>query len=260
MKLRILLLAGLLLLLYSCNKEDVVIIPALGPNSLLKDTYPLDSARKQVMNGVYRVVSSTSMFGDYVVVKWNRTSLSFACNNGKHFIMEAGHLDSVVFLEGYWRDGYSDGTGLCSMHITKPEGGTTLVTGQGAQQIVIRGAFGNGNSLPDQALSLEYVRPFPEKLNAKKFLILAHRAGGRTSDLLPVSENSIEMIDFTEKLGSTGIEIDVRLSRINFRGDGECWVDREKLEGHFEHFTDGRRPSDYLDKRPHVYCFSLRPG
>ncbi|MEI6682572.1 MAG: glycerophosphodiester phosphodiesterase family protein [Bacteroidota bacterium] len=212
MRLRILFLAGLLLLLYSCNKEDEVVIPAIGPNSILKDTYPLDSAKKQIMNGVYRVVSGTSMFGDYVVVKWNRTSLSFACNNGKHFIMEAGHLDSVVFLEGYWRDGYSDGTGLCTMHIAKEEGGTTLVTRQGAQKLVFRGAFGNGNSLPDQTLNLEYVRPFSEKLKAKKFYILAHRAGGRTSDLLPVSENSIEMINFTEKLGSTGVEIDVRLS------------------------------------------------
>jgi len=205
-------MAGLMLLLFSCNKEDVVIIPAIGPNSILRDTHPLDSTNKLLMDGVYKVVSSTSMFGDYVVVKWNRTSLSFACKNGKHFIMEAGHLDSVVFLEGYWRDGYSDGTGLCSMHIAKTEGGTSLVTGHGAQKITCRGAFGNGNGLPDQALSLEYVRPFSDKLNSKKFYILAHRAGGRTSDLLPVSENSIEMINFTEKLGSTGIEIDVRLS------------------------------------------------
>lgn len=47
------------------------------------------------------------------------------------------------------------------------------------------------------------------------FRILAHRSGGRTSNLLSISENSLEMIGFTENFGSTGIEIDVRLTKDN---------------------------------------------
>jgi glycerophosphoryl diester phosphodiesterase len=60
-----------------------------------------------------------------------------------------------------------------------------------------------------------YVRPFSQKVLKDDFRILAHRSGGRTSDLLSISENSLEMIGFTENFGSTGIEIDVRLTKDN---------------------------------------------
>jgi glycerophosphoryl diester phosphodiesterase len=164
------------------------------------------------MDGVYRVTSGSDKFGDYMVVKWNRTSLMFANNNGKHFIMDVGHLDSVVFLQGYWRDGYSDATGLCNMMISKSEGGTTIVKGNGAQQIIMRGAYGKDNGLPDQTFTLQYLRPFSDTVKKNKFYILGHRAGGRNSDRLPVSENSIAMVRYTEKLGTTGIEVDPRIS------------------------------------------------
>jgi glycerophosphoryl diester phosphodiesterase len=42
--------------------------------------------------------------------------------------------------------------------------------------------------------------------------IVAHRGGGRTSDLLPASENSVEIIKMASRFGATGIEIDVRLT------------------------------------------------
>ena len=212
MKIRLLYLTGCFLFLFACNKDTQVPIPTLGPNSLMKETHPIEPSPRLLMEGVYRVAAGSDMFGDSLVVKWNRTGLMFACNNGKHFILNAGHLDSVVFIQGYWRDGYSDGTGLCSMYISKDEGGTMIVSGNGVQQIIFRGAYGNGNKLPDQPFQLVYSRPFSEYVKNNAFYILAHRGGGRTSDRLPVSENSIEMINFTEKLGSTGIEIDVRLS------------------------------------------------
>ena len=137
MNIRIIILIGLSLLLFGCNKDTVVPIPSAGTNSIIKDTHPLKPASKLLMEGVYRATSGSGDFGDYMVVKWNRTSLSFACNNGKHFIMDAGYLDSVVFVQGYWRDGYSDATGLCTMYISKSEGGTSIVTGNGSQQIFI---------------------------------------------------------------------------------------------------------------------------
>lgn len=204
---------GLVLVLSGCNKDTQVPIPTAGPNSLMKETYPLKPSSKLLMEGVYQVSAGAEFFGDNVILKWNRTSLSIACNNGKYFVMQVGHLDSVVFLQGYWRNGYSDGTGLASMYISKGEGGTTIVTGNGNQVITMRGAFGIQTNLPDQSLALTYLRPFSEKVKNSNFYILAHRSGGRTSDRLPVSENSIAMINYTEKFGSTGVEMDVRLSK-----------------------------------------------
>ncbi|MCX6269360.1 MAG: glycerophosphodiester phosphodiesterase family protein [Bacteroidetes bacterium] len=212
MKIKYLILSGLLIFLYSCNKDTAVPVPSSGPVSLLTESNPLPPVSKLLLEGVYHVTSGSDKFGDYMVVKWNRTGVMFANNNGKHFIMEMGHLDSVVFAQGYWRDGYSDATGLCSMIIGKSEGGTTIVTGNGAQQIIIRGAYGNDSGLPDQPLTMEYMRPFSDKVKNSNFYILGHRSGGRNSDRLPVSENSLAMVSYTEKLGTTGVEVDPRIS------------------------------------------------
>jgi glycerophosphoryl diester phosphodiesterase len=212
MKFKYLIIIGLLLFLCSCNKDSVVPVPSQGPNTMIKETHPLPQVSKLLMEGVYQVTSGSGMFGDYMIVKWNRTSLSFVNKNGKHFILQVGHLDSVIFIQGYWRDGYSDATGLCNMYISRSEGGTGILTGGAAQQIMIRGAFGVDNGLPDQVLTLQYLRPFSEKVKNSNFYILGHRAGGRNSDRLPVSENSIAMVKFTEQLGTTGIEVDPRLS------------------------------------------------
>ncbi len=212
MKTKIFTLVLLALALYSCNKDTNIPIPSAGPNSIIKETLPLQAASKLLMEGVYRVTSGSDFFGDDLVVKWNRTSLSLACSNGKYVVLQVGHLDSVIFLQGYWRNGYTDGTGLASLFISRDEGGGSIVTGNGSQKIIMRGAYGIQTGLPDQALVLKYMRPFSDTVKNSKFYILAHRSGGRTSDRLPYSENSIEMINYTEKLGSTGIEVDVRLT------------------------------------------------
>jgi len=203
----------LLLGFYGCNKDTTVPVPAAGPNSIMKETYPIPALSKTLMEGVYQVTAGADFFGDQVILKWNRTGLSISNNSGKYFVMQVGHLDSLVVLQGYWRDGYSDGTGLVSMLISRDEGGTMIVTGNGSQQITIRGAYGRQAGLPDQSFTLTWLRPFSDKVKNSIFYILAHRSGGRTSDRLPVSENSIAMINFTERLGSTGIELDVRMSR-----------------------------------------------
>ena len=77
----------------------------------------------------------------------------------------------------------------------------------------IRGNIGSGNGVPDQPIVFRYERPINPSLLSRKFQIIAHRAGGRTSDNIPASENSVELIKITERFGSTGIEIDVRLTK-----------------------------------------------
>lgn len=213
MKIKAIFFVLLLLTFQGCKKDNTLAIPSAGPNSIIDQTHPLQNSSKVMMEGVYEVSGDTEMFGDQVILKNNRTNLLIATSNGKYFVMQVGYLDSVVFLQGYWRNGYSDGTGLATMMIGKDEGGTMIVTGQGSQQITIRGSFGEESNLPDKSLVLTWVRPFSDKVKNSTYHILAHRGGGRTSDLLPVSENSIAMIGFTERLGSTGIEIDVRLTK-----------------------------------------------
>lgn len=202
----------LFLALCGCNKDRELAVPSAGPNSLIKETYPLPASSRTLMDGVYKVINGNQLVGDQVVVKSNRTHLLIADATGNYFILQAGYLDSVVFLQGYWRYGYGDDTGLASFYIARSDGGTELVTGVRPRTIILRGGYGKGSESPVSEITLQYLRPFSQTILNSNFYILAHRSGGRTSDRLPVSENTIEMIGFTEKLGSTGIEVDVRLS------------------------------------------------
>ena len=212
MKVRNFYMIALLMLIIGCNKESLVPVPTSGINSFLKETYPLPPSSKPLMEGIYLATTSTTIFGDTMVVKWNHSGVLFTCKNGKHFIMNAGYLDSVIFIQGYWRDGYSDATGLCNMYVSGSEGGSDLLAGKPSSHIVLRGAYGTNNEAPNQSITLQYIRPFSQKVKSSNFYILGHRAGGRNSDLLPVSENSLAMVKFTERLGTTGIEVDPRIS------------------------------------------------
>jgi glycerophosphoryl diester phosphodiesterase len=194
----------------SCSKQDEMIVPDAGPNSIIDQTHPLPPDSKLLMDGIYTVQNGSDYFGDQIMVKWNRTRVLMANGKGHYFILEAGHLDTVIFLQGYWRYGYGDETGLSNFTISRDEGGRYMMGGGGEGNVVIRGAYGEQKGIPDQPLVLKYQRPLYNGGNRNQYHILAHRGGGRTSDKLPHSENSLAMIGFTEQLGSTGIEIDVR--------------------------------------------------
>ena len=202
----------LLMLIIGCNKESLMPVPSSGNNSFPEGTLPMPPLSKPLMEGIYLATTNTTIFGDTMVVKWNHYGVLFTCKNGKHFIMDAGYLDSVILIQGYWRDGYSDATGLCNMSISGPEGGNDILAGKPSANIILRGAYGANNEAPNQSITLQYIRPFSQKVKSSNFYILGHRAGGRNSDRLPVSENSIAMVKFTERLGTTGIEVDPRIS------------------------------------------------
>ena len=212
MSARYLTLLLLPFLFAACEKDTEVPVPTMGQAGIIGETRPLAGNSKTLMEGVYSVQQGDDLTGAQVVLKWNRTGVLIACENGIHFILQAGRLDSVVILQGYWRDGYSDATGLCNMYISSTEGGGGIVSGNAPGTITIRGAYGEEDGLPDQPFTLVYDRPFSQEVLGSDFNILAHRGGGRTSDRLPVSENCLAMFGFTERLGSTGIEIDVRLT------------------------------------------------
>jgi glycerophosphoryl diester phosphodiesterase len=100
-------------------------------------------------------------------------------------------------------------TGLARFTIGTTNGSARLLdnTVNTPTTTVIAGTFGTGEEVPVTPIRLQYNRPL---YNAKPLEIVAHRGGGRTSDLLPASENSVEIIKLASRLGATGIEIDVR--------------------------------------------------
>lgn len=204
-----------LLLFYSCDNEVEVITPVVDPSDFLGQTNPLPDNAKPIMEGVYEVTKGNELLGDQVVVKWNRDRLSiFAGINGGYLVLESGYLDSVIFFMGYWRYSTNTETGAATFYIPADEGGSEIISGDTAfTTIKFIGEYGFGNEFPANSLTLKYKRPFSEEVIQSDFDILAHRGGGRNSDYLGVSENSIEMLEIAERFGTNGVEIDARLTK-----------------------------------------------
>ncbi len=211
-------LSFLLLVVFSmgsCNDYDlpetVNIIPPIT------DGKPLTNNTKTKLEGIYKVIKGNEIFGDILILKWNyQNNLSiFGGSNGLYAVTKGMKKDSSIYIYGYWRFALNSETGGINLQLNPSEGSNTILSENQPRtsNLKITGKFGLGNNPATETLEIIYVRPFSEKVLKDDFRILAHRSGGRTSDLLAISENSLEMIGFTENFGSTGIEIDVRLTK-----------------------------------------------
>ena len=218
----VLLIIAAALVSFSCRNEAEVVEPTDSSARLYEDVKPLRLGARAALEGVYRVVDGQDVFGNQVALKWsgvaNGQDTAFTLSGffGKdvaYFTAEGGSLDSTVFLHGTWRKMVNTETGLLRFVILAGNGGRQLMNPIpviGKDSIILYGSWGNGSENPSRNLVLAYDRPL---YAGKQIEVVAHRGGGRTSDLLPVSENSVEMIIFTQRLGSTGIEIDVHLTK-----------------------------------------------
>jgi glycerophosphoryl diester phosphodiesterase len=202
----------LILLSVSCYESSNVIYPDYDPTEILGQTLPLNEIQKSIMEGIYEVVEGKDIFGDDVVLKWSEKYLSvFSSHDAAFIILEGGILDTSVFLKGFWRQLLNTNSGAVDLVITKGNGAAGLIAGDTSAHLFITGAYGVANSIPDTRFMLRYVRAL--SAGHENFLLLSHRGGGRNSDLLGSSENTIEMITRAERLGANGVEIDVKLSK-----------------------------------------------
>lgn len=223
MRLQHVIISFLFLLLVSCRKEVSAPLPDTSwPPFEAPNTLPLSGQSRTSMEGVYFVSDGSSGFGEQVVLKWSFVAsgldtnfyLSIFCAKDiAYFVLEGKVLGDSILLNGYWRKLINTQTGIARFIIGANGGAKQLLSQSpqiGKDSIILNGVTGSGQETPTQKLVLTYQRPL-YKGNA--FEILAHRSGGRTSDHLPYSENSIGMIQYASQLGATGIELDVRLTR-----------------------------------------------
>lgn len=201
--------------LSACTLEDQLAVPTFGDSEFISQTYPLDRALKNSLNGVYSVDRGQDRFGETVVLLWNakdRMTVLSGRDVG-YFVLQAGRLDSVFFFEGYWRKQVSQQTGLARFVISKESGGRLLMGDpSAAPDLLLEGSVGDGDGRPADPVLLRFERPIRPEVLSQKFSVLAHRGGGRTSDLIPHSENTVELVRIAEWFGANGVEIDVRLT------------------------------------------------
>jgi glycerophosphoryl diester phosphodiesterase len=212
----------LILVQTSCTKEVKVSRPDTSwPLFESPGTLPLPKQTREAMEGVYQVTEGSSFFGDQVALKWSYvdsgsdTSYNltvFGAKDIDYFDLQGKLLGDSIILNGYWRKLVNTETGIARFSIGANDGARRLLAQNpviGKDSIVINGMTGSGQETPNSRLVFIYQRPLHQ---GNSFEILAHRSGGRTSDHLPYSENSIGMIKYASQLGSTGIEIDIRLT------------------------------------------------
>lgn len=201
----------LLSLIISCTQDTIVEVPEFSAGGKLAGTLPVDANHIQLLNGIYDVVEGTDRLGKSVVVKRSGKTLSiFSGKNAALFVLQSGTIDSNLIFEGYWRYAQSVDNGLARFEIPADNGGKSILRGnQLSSSFRFLGVIGDQSSEPTIKISLQYNRP----LKDTSFAILAHRGGGRNSDLLPESENSVGIIQLAESFGANGIEIDVRLTK-----------------------------------------------
>ena len=202
--------AKLFILLFSlifahCENEVELVNPQFTDGSVLENASKVPLDLQKATEGIYKVNVAGNKFGQLLVAKWNRGKLSFyGARLGIYFILNGGIKDSTLYLEGKWRYAVNTETGLVRLQSIKS-----------ANQLKLTGKYGDGTELPETEMELQYVRPFSDKVSEKEFFIIAHRAGGRNSDYVGASENSLEILPYAEHFGANGVEIDIKLSKDN---------------------------------------------
>lgn len=241
------------LIFFACRRSFEAPVPDLNWALFQSaNARPLAAVAFQGLQGVYTVEQGAETFGTLAAARWSYTAqgqdttyhLSLFCEReGSYIICEGRRLDSAILLDGYWRRAISTETGKVRLTIAKDSGAAFLLRNQplppGAR-LLFSGEYGTGNTIPATALKLRYTKPL---FTATPFQIIAHRGGGRTADLLPASENSVEIIRLASRLGATGVELDVKLTKdgvpVLFHDAtlNERVIQKNGLVGPFENYT-----------------------
>jgi glycerophosphoryl diester phosphodiesterase len=208
-----LIFLGLFLLFSSCTKDTIKTGVDLE-KSFLNNTQAIPSQYKPLLEGVFSLSSGSKQLGNSFVGVWKRNSYCFFSNkNGTYMYFEAGFntIDSSIILSGVWRSPILDvDAERVKAKISKEEIAKMLQTGSfSISSFIIQN---NGNEIP---FSIQWKRAFSNKVKNSDFHILAHRGGGRNADNNPYAENSLKMFTYAEKMGATGLEIDVQLTKDN---------------------------------------------
>lgn len=214
------ILCCMCLLLSSCRRVFDAPVPDTRWDQFdAPGAQPLSSFTRSGLQGIYTIDGGSETFGNEAAARWSYTyldrdtiyHLSFFCSRqAAYFILEGRRVDTAILLNGYWRKPINTETGRVRLMVTA--GGAALLDSNvhNGTAISLTGSYGFGEELPVLPLQLQWERELPDDQN---FQILAHRGGGRTADLLPASENSVEIIRLASQFGATGIEIDVRMTK-----------------------------------------------
>ncbi len=195
--------------------------PVIDFDKELAGTIPLDSVQGSIISGIYRPERTGYaglkggyshdgvMMADSVVIVWEDGEFklfgevnSLLCN------LRGGVLNDTVFLVGTWRYTRDSKAGVMRAKMYPLDGGADIAVGRepaGSLALYVDARTTTGG--PDYN---PYIVKFGSvRLRSRPFWNIGHRGGGRNTDRLGASENTVEMIRLAPRLGCNAIEIDV---------------------------------------------------
>ena len=226
--------------LAACTEPFAATVPQWPNGGSLSGTRTLTAAEKQSLEGVYVVTEGSSQFGDTLVLKWNGEYLSvYAGVHTAYMILQAGATldsttgDSTILVQGYWGYISTAATGLAQIV-------TPLHPSSG---ITFTGAFGSGDAIPQNVMTFRFLRPIGPTALSRTFYRISHHGSGGSPELLPASENTVEIAKIIERFGANGIEVDTRPTKDSIPvlfHDGAMTprlTQKGSLEGPVENYT-----------------------
>jgi glycerophosphoryl diester phosphodiesterase len=206
---------SLICIFASCSKEPLA-VPDYFSNAL-DNTIPISTSILKKLEGKYLMNSNPVELGNNFVCLVNNKTVTFISNrSGLYLVMKSGYnaKDSSIILKGYFRAPLSSETGSVKMTISDKANLKKRNTGTMDSTFTITMEVVYGSELRVKKSSeIKYNSPFSKNVINRNFQIIAHRGGGRNSDDLPYSENSIEMIHHASDFGANSVEIDVKLTK-----------------------------------------------
>lgn len=197
-----------------CVDNPEIVHPTFENDSIIQQAKPLESEIINSIEGVYEIASSSVNWGSKAVLHWTNGRLCFYFeNSGNYAVLQGGLVQNRFAFSGFWRNPLTVNTGkvTCSIDDT-----STIMS------IIRSGNISELANIPltlnilsntgenRQTLQLRYSRP--STYRGDNYFIIAHRGGGRNSDLLPYSENSLNLLRFSQYIGANGVEIDIKLT------------------------------------------------
>ncbi len=173
--------------------------PGIDWQSIERSTLPIETDQRAILEGVYVVSEGSDQFGDTVVFRFSRSRLCLYSNTDVIFAEMAGGIQQGEYYFSGYLTTVRNGRSLL-MHISSD---TVNVPDR-----ILRGTYGDGDGIAFRKVGEVHKPKAP-------FYLIAHRAGGRNSDRLLRSENSIEMMRFANILGANAIEIDIKRTKDN---------------------------------------------
>ncbi|WP_426669358.1 glycerophosphodiester phosphodiesterase [Mucilaginibacter sp. McL0603] len=202
-----------LMIFFSCSKNQIT-LPPNGLNANLINTTPISNTVMKNMEGIYSLSSGSSSLGSEFVCKVSKNKISFFSNNenGIFFILGYGYnqANGSIQFSGFWRYSQNATQGTIKFSVASTDGASDLLLNGIVSHLQLKGNFNPSN----QAISLQYKRPFSQYVLTHEFVIFAHH-GVQTTANPPYAQNSINGVLHDEDYGVDALEFDVRLTKDN---------------------------------------------